>query len=181
MAGMQPENYVPPGALPQIASTSHMPPPPPEHVEIPINAEPEKAEPIILALGPVGGFRGKVEPLPAIRIENVEQAGIRLGLLKTRINFLENAVDTNNDMLIMILCCLFLGPLGLCFAFCLSNGSEEKTAVQKESVKCIQQINALRERYQSDPTWPQQEQRVEKIRQSVFSHGVARNLLKGSL
>lgn len=181
MTGAQPETMVPAGSPPPIASTSQTPPPPPKLVEIPITAEPDKAEPTILALGPVGGFLGKVEPLPAVRIENVDQAGTRLGLLKTRINFLENAVDVNSDVMLMVLCCIFLGPIGLCIALCMSNTNDEKTAVQKETVKCIQQINALRDRYQYDPTWPQHEQMVEKIRQSVFTHGVHRTLLKGSL
>lgn len=181
MTGTQPDNSVPADSSQPIASTSHTPPPPPKQVEIPITAEPEKAVPTILVLGPVGGFPGKFEPLPAIKIENVEAAGTRLGLLKTRINFLGNAVESNNDMIIMLLCCLLLGPIGLCIALCMSNKSNEKTVVQKETVKCIEQINALRGRYQSDPTWPQYEQTVEKIRQSVFIDGVDRKLLKGSL
>lgn len=185
MSGAQIENSVPTGSTQPTASTPLRPPPPPNHVDIPIITEPENIYPASLELGQVGGFSRRVDPLPAIRIENVEQAGIRLALLKSQINLLETPESFNYYIFVMVFCWFASQQsiAGLCAALVLilKERMSVQQHVQENTVRCIHQVNDLREKYQSDPAWPQYEQRAETIRQSVFTHGIDRTLLNGSL
>lgn len=147
-------------------------------------APPAAAHTHILRLDSVGGAAPDVAPLPSVDITNEQDAANRLVDLKTRINHLGNMQKANNDteqILLFILCCIFLGPLGLLIAICMS-GEKEDPSVKVGIQSCIGQVNELRARFDKSPGWNKAEEKV-RIQGHLFegANCVSRQSLQGGL